>query len=592
MPSHVFEFPSTSEDQITYWLSDYNDKEVAKKWRHDSYAAGVALDEIPKDLPGCLRTKQLLGITTLKCAQEAIKDLIQADRVAAFWEPRESGSAILTDEEHIDHLKTLNEAGVIAFDHVGILHWSRYFPILKSNGLARAIFDCRDFNKCCKDAPYLNLLRIDVLLSMLSAENWSEFFMHQFDLRHNFYQLGVSEELSRHFGVQCGGIVGRCVCVPMGWKRAPYCCLSINYAMCVAGMGKHLHVRIPDAANASPPAYLEIMNASGERVGWIFVWYDNICIFSKDAKIGMDWVLHIRKQLLRFKAYVKQDELSNVFLGLRFMTSEGHLYWTHADLAKYQNAWVSYDSSRRDIAHSIGIVLWDKAVSGIPWWEIKDVLKASQAIGREATTRRMWNEISPLPPNLEKAVNRGVQKVLKGQLYTRTSSQRDCVKYASDASKAKVAFVLLDESGVNECTAMHQPVYDSKFIFLLELRAARMAVQHAARNHRSKRMYLAVDNKGVFHALRKGFTLVQEAEDDFDMLQDALSDGDVELIPVFVPGTCNVADSPTRGKPLSRRRLRDTLEYIRAVAQGHVAWRKDDESDQDGNSDEEGPEND
>ena len=583
--SRGFEFPLSSCDHSSHWLSDYSNKKVAKAFRYDTYATGLALDEIPKELPGCLDLKRLLGCTTLRCAEEAIKDLIYENRVASFWQPRDLGSTILTQEEHTDHVQTLKEAGVISFERAGLYHWTRYFPVMKTNGLARAIFDCRQFNDCCTDAPYLNLLRIDVLLNMLSAEGWPVLFMHQFDLRHNFYQLSISEELSKHFGIQCGGIVGRCAVAPMGWKRSPYCCLSINYAMCITGLRKGLHVGIPDPSNLSPPAFLEIMSAGGERVGFLFVWYDNICIMCKDPDIGEKWVDHVRSQLKRFRAFIKQDEASPIFLGLQFATSDCHLFWKHADLNRYENTYVSYDCTRREIAHAAGIVLWDKAVSGIPWWDIKEVLKATQAVGREALTRKSWNEVFPLHPTQEGAINRGVARVLKGQWYTRQQKQRDVIMMASDASLTTTAFVLLGDETA-DCVISSELASEPSRIYLLELHAASMAIQFAATHYKGRRLYLAVDNKGVFHALRKGFTLVPEAEREFDLIQAALSLGEVELIPVFVPGVCNVADSPTRAKRLSRRRLRDTLAYIHAIQKGAVAWRKNaEESDSEGDSD-------
>jgi len=577
-------FLSTSEYHIAHWLSE---KQSERSFRFDSYATGVALDEIPRELPGCLNTKRLLGVTQLRCTEEAIKDLLHDDRVASFWEPRECGSPILTAEEHTEHLNTLAEAGVISVKRTGLLHWARYFPVLKTNRLARAIFDCRDFNRCCKDAPYLNLLRMDVLLSMLAAESWTELFMHQFDLRHNFYQLKIGEELSRHFGIQCGNFVAHCVCAPMGWKRSPYCCISVNYGICLAGLSTKLHVKVPDISNASPPAFLEILDSAGERVGFIFVWYDNICVISKNRSIGQQWVAHIRTQLRRFNAAVKQDEESSIFLGLNFFTVGGHMHWSHADLSKYNDAWVGYESTRKEIAQAAGIILWDKTVSGRPWWDLKKVLQVSQNIGRNVHKRRDWNEVFPLPYDQESAINAALARIQSGLVYSRTFKPRQVVRMASDASKHFTAFVVLAESGLcKDCVSFPQDALPGKIIFLLELHGAKRAIVFASKHHKGKRLYLAVDNKGVYHALRKGFSLVPEAEADFDDIQHAIESGDLEVIPVFVPGICNVADSPTRHHMLSKRRLRDTLAYIQAVEKGFVAWKLDDESDTHGDSDE------
>ena len=67
---------------MAYWLSDYDAKLIRKAQRFDAYYSGMDLDVIPKDLPGCLKLKQLKATTRLRCAEEAIRDLLEDGRVA------------------------------------------------------------------------------------------------------------------------------------------------------------------------------------------------------------------------------------------------------------------------------------------------------------------------------------------------------------------------------------------------------------------------------------------------------------------------------------------------------------------------------
>jgi len=617
-----------SDDIIEWWASEWGSHSKGFFGNRKRGGWGFrphCLGELDSISPNTILTRHLMKSTTFHWARTALVDILEDDRVSLMWEkedkPRKACPSDPLWRPHIEYLAR-NDVGVIALgrSELPIQHWATYFAVEKPGTFtcklckapcdsklcsacslesatckSRAIFNAKMWNEACKKGAHSNLIRPDVALNLMGDHPWGEpgvgFFTNSFDVKNFFYQVAISRELSRHLGIACGGLIGSCVKLPMGWHRSVITACCITAAIILSDVPKRLHTQHISNGD-SPPAFITILDAGGEIRGWVFHYVDNIFVVCDDRNLFEEWVNHIRKRLKRFQVLLKYDRVDNTFLGIEFTTKEGRLWYHHSNVRKWSESDIKSDSSRRDAAHAAGVILWDRSVADIPWMKVSPTVEALSIVGREASTRKLWDSFHGLPERIVVEINSNLRRIREDHWYSRTKISRERAFACSDASMEKLAFVIMGTSTSN-CTSSFAYVTVDDHIYLLELRAARMAIEFAAVQLPGRELWLAIDNKAVFHAMRRRFSLEPRAAAEFILIEEAFQGGNLSVIPVLIRGTDNLADNKTRGKRLSERRFRRTWEVLRAATEGRRPDENTEEvSEGEGDSDDEGPQGD
>ena len=215
--------------------------------------------------------------------------------------------------------------------------------------------------------------------------------LYTLDFRHFFHEVGVSENLSRYFGVCIDGNYYRWRTMPMGFAFSPFCAQSIAWAAI-------LYATIKDGEEDPDfiiPKGLKKLPTTIEVRGGGFVtnYYDNLLLCGSHTDVTRI-AKRIRKSFERFNIEVKEgsEELRSahdlvtqplVYLGAAMFferNREGSLVFSWKQCSKKLDKWRalqlcadpdSLDVSdpwaknwtRRELAAFIGRVLWRRSLS-------------------------------------------------------------------------------------------------------------------------------------------------------------------------------------------------------------------------------------
>lgn len=608
-------FATMSQNIIEWWAEDWGSNHKRGSWASRIQSLG----ELDSITPNAISTKHLFKSTNFSWAQTALADILEDTRVALMWDREPPRKAHPSDALWRPHIEYLIDKKVLSTDRVegGIIHWATYFAVEKPGTFkcaqckaaccdvrchacelnsakccTRAIFNARMWNEASKHGAHCNLVRPDVALTLMTEHSWGDpgkgFFTNSFDIKNFFYQVPISKELSRHLGISCDGLVARCEKLPMGWHRSVITACSLTAAIILCDTPSYLYMKHVENG-VSPPAFITVLDAKGETRGWVFHYVDNIFVIVDDSLIHEQWCTHIRKQLKRFNVALKYDRVDNTFLGVEVTTRDSRLHYHHSNVGKWSESFISNSSSRRDVAHTAGVILWDRAVADTPWSHVAHTIEALSRVGREATSRKLWDALHCLPPECVEDLNTNLRRILTDTWYTRRVRPSRRIFACSDASLEKIAFVFLDEK-IEDCISFFDRVTNHDHIYLLELEAARFCIEFCANKHPDTELWLAIDNKAVFHAMRRKFSLEAKAAKEFLRIERVLKESNIAVIPVLIRGVDNLADCKTRGKRLSNRRFRRTWEVLRAATEGRRPMENSEEiSEGEGESDDEGP---
>ena len=357
-----------------------------------------------------------------------------------------------------------------------------------------------------------------------------------------------------------------------------------------------------------------LRNPDGGVVGVIICVYDNIYVFGEE-----EWLVErIRKHVImrtsfcsavfkccyceRCKVNRPKAEICNEcvekgwdgalspdptgksadFLGVIMRFNGTRWVWTHRDTEGW-SADVPTVAPRRDIAHFVGVLVWDACVSLNTMQRIDPAMSVLRRITRGVFCRRQWKEEVTLTQEEVETLTRLTQEVLKrgemGVVDTvcplrsaiagcEIPNIRKVVFVATDASNPKVAWV---EISALTCEDVALFVRGLNFdwglavgphIFYKELQAASWGIQEMCAKYTGVTIVIATDNSAVFFLLRRGFSGAVLASPHMEMIKEHLLASGNTLLPLLIPGVQNVSDSPTRDMALDADRLRATWHHM------------------------------
>ena len=479
-------------------------------------------------------------------------------------------------------------------------HFAKFFLVPKKDKWGRAIFNCRQANRACRTPPSVNLPRVESLLQKIHEVTAGKgLFAFEMDYRCWFYQIPIIGELARHFIIACREKFYMATGCPMGWSWSPFLAQSVTWGMLLKDIPSHLGARIP-ASMESPPAWVEIFE-KGECVGIVTAWYDNVLVVSSSEKMRdhwADWIMGknwksskadqegnetVGGRSKHYNVRVKVAEKTQTpnFLGLDFVYNsiKGVVEWKHTKDAGKDVEILVEGATRRQMASTIGFIMWDNMV------RLQDTNKVGWALGILSAktvgvkTRTQWDASANLDVDTCQRLNEAKNKTTAtdtDNVWMRVNTdkkRKSRIVVASDASSTLLAWMVMGRT-LDLCSPpaiVAARVIGHKNIFLKELEAATLAVEGIAGTGFCGEIVLLCDNAAAVLAIRKGYSSVPGANELLERIWKAVSTSGEALTVLRVPGKDNVADSPTRGAALEKRRLDASWEIVRAHDAGEGA---------------------
>lgn len=447
-------------------------------------------------------------------------------------------------------VSTMLKSGLVRLssrsDHV--CAFARFFTVVKKvdeTGVPwmRTILDCQGANTIFKDAPPVNL---PSLLDMLGQFDRAE-EMRTLDFRHWFHQIRISKTLQRYFGVVIGNARLIWLLLAMGFKWAPFSAQSCSWFL-VAGEESLWWKELP--------RFFQIGNCM------FAIIYDNIIGGGPANELAARWA-QITDRCATFGAVIKEESCSRDrgfidAVGLRwYPNSIDGLRWTLLEkfstkLGLWQTKLCAEKLRVKELAACVGICVWGLWATLQPLFELK---KAYDVL--TATVRSVGWRGSAESKGLRELLAPVIAKLLSGGIYC-FPHLKTSVKIYSDASLLGFGAVREDGKFVN---GRWSKVFTHRDIFYLEGIAAKLAVIRLAPE--STTVILAVDNEGLYHAIRKkSSTCPRTSKVLQELFSFVASVGGVIQV-VWIPTSRNPADRPSRGLSVDKTCLALAPQFIR-----------------------------
>jgi hypothetical protein len=489
------------------------------------------------------------------------------------------------------HLRALEEYKVLKWRAKSAIRaFEKYFAVMKSDGkTARAIFNGKILSQFFLPPPTTNLPDIADVLAELSQCS----YLIIGDWRHYFHQFGLADQVQNYFGLELGSDTWVYQVLPMGWSWSPRLAQSASMAILLEAASRAKLINPRDYQELeNPPSMIKM------RGGAVTVWYDNVLGMFQDpnsrdrfyeeltalcaeAQLNVIWknlrkfnrndMPESREKKAKEAATAEErDELAlPEYLGLMIANAQSKrhadgdsakLKWKHHPdrLAR----WTDLTSSStyktlRDIARSVGCILWDAVISLRPLCDESKPLELLSKAGK-AVQKCNWDatlagvvseeEVEYLRSRLDIIVNASTYHTVRLQ------TGASVINCASDACTEGFGYVVWDGTTVDtNISQLRQIKFPERLstahIFLKEMYAAMQCIEAIARSHHGVRIRLAEDNTAVLWSLRNGYSHNRHANIMIQRIHRTLEQSNCTLDVFPVPSACNAADAPSRNKP-------------------------------------------
>lgn len=477
---------------------------------------------------------------------------------------------------------------------------SKLFPVPKSNGLFRAIFDSRIAGKFCLPPPPINLPPLsDVIVAVAEAT-----FYWTCDYKHWFYQITIPDIMQKLFGVRVtgrvhGALTWLMVVLPMGWSWSPYIAQSLGWSLILfhAPDEKGLPFHMADLPKDGPPRKMPIRNKEGVRTGWAFLWIDNILLCGTSQRDIELWSAHIIRTCAHVNCKFSNPDSSSKELDFvpSYKCSRTVEYVgvvaTH-DVQRKKSSWRHKPSkyakvrmllktlegplplTPRVIAAIIGYVIWDGMVSLTRLCHLRECIDITHVYSSSITSPKDWD--SPIELN---APSRAVLKAALTNIL-RSEENPFTLKAIEDASADAPIFLCsdasddlwgivkmeptLEESKAPESwdggkfPAVAYPGQENWRIEIKELYAAVLAVEKWSSP--TTNVVLGIDNTIARAWIRNGH--VNDNPLANTLLKRLEAAPKRSLQTYFIYSEDNLADDPSRARVLSQDRFDNTWAII------------------------------
>jgi len=501
--------------------------------------------------------------------------------------------------------------------HEEIRHFSVFFTVPKSNGHQRTIMDCRDLNATSARPPPIKLGQMGETLTK-AAELGCTIHI-QADISHYFHLFGLPFDIRSYFGLQCldketgCNTYFTCKTMPMGWSWAPHIAQASTFTAILSQ-----HHRLKDDLGLDYdeikswehiPAYVELKDNKGMVVGFIQVVYDNIGIFLSDEKLAAAWIKKLKLCAEIFNIHWKEmyylDErgvfnvLDNkpvlidgarshciTFLGaeIQVKTAEHPFRWRHdaKKLSKWRPFFTAAVTNAKDVSKVVGVLVWDCIINLVPFSSITEQIDVLRGVSRLMKKKSDWNRDFTGDTLKELQTSLPVEKLrvmyddlaLNPWRHTENNTQREVYFLASDATETSIAGVVLNEHGqvVNHFAKVNMPY---THIYTKEVLAIVATVQYAQRLRRKSTpatFKIAVDNKAAAAACMRCYSSCPGMNRTLLNLWSFMKTHNIHLQCVDIHTKLNVADLPSRRRPITKKLARATINVLTGKSEGRPQW--------------------
>jgi hypothetical protein len=409
----------------------------------------------PFSIAGGMLSKKLLAQTQTSFGTEAMMIITDESVFTAKFRDatslRWSAPNKSVPRQWKAHLEQLQSWGVLVVASISVLVWMlvSYFAVLKDSTTSRAIFSGRRFSAAFRPPPPINLGEIPEILReiqrIVSALPSGRKFTPRVvisDLRHWFHQIRLSQSLWKYFTIQAQNCVYYWTTVPMGWSYSPYIAQSMAWSIFLSGkIPPCLRLSFEEVRNEKiPPRFLYLRNNRGEIVGLIWLWIDNVTIFSMDEDVTHEITEHYFSNCVAYRIHVKNLSVHNpmdedvTFLGVdfRMRSEDGKLViqWRldTSGIASWKERTQELveGRDRRYYASFLGFISWDQYVRARPLILIRDLIALMSINAPKSYTD--WSQPSPLTAADIDLIRQRMDLVLINQWSAVTEGVEGCQK--------------------------------------------------------------------------------------------------------------------------------------------------------------------
>jgi hypothetical protein len=291
-------------------------------------------------------------------------------------------------KHHVDDLRDKN---YIQRVH-SLLFACVVFCLFKADGFLRLLWNGIEFNKLCRDPPYLDILAYHIMLSLLLHQSVTCYVA--FDFKTWFLQLMVHPEVARYFGTRLShGALYILKGVPMGWSWA----CAIAHAITVAFAR-------------------EVVRELGIPETSMFAAFciDNSIIAIRDGSVDANALLAaVDTVARRHGVVIKQSATErgravdwlpyHLDLDTRAATFKASYRQKLALFVQRAHALARPDTTLRVVWQAAGLVLYSIYAAGWPYTRVRNTMEWLSSNAPPPDQQQRWNAPAPFPHHEELA---------------------------------------------------------------------------------------------------------------------------------------------------------------------------------------------
>lgn len=451
--------------------------------------------------------------------EEQLDDAVESNEEAdyASWKDMWESTRVSTRSRWERHIHDLVEQGVLEYmkDQQRAKVFTTYFAVPKGRTKkARAIFSCKRLNAMVKAPPHFQQINHQRICAAMGT--WTRPHMATADYKNYFYQFPLPKCVRPFFTIVMKGFKYCSKVLPMGLHKSPWIAQGVSSAVLYrardlfAAETKASQPAIPDAGFES---VIEVHDADGETIAWMGVVLDNLLVVAKERQVMEKLVSCVDATNKHFNIRTKVSEdakkeptlpegwasNSNInemqvgtqmcrvltYLGIeyvihprgdgcvRFRHARGNVKGWDEDFQKFARGWktkegwncrVGKKMTNRNVAHMIGVRIWDCNIKGLPLSSMAlemDILsKASKSMASKGN-KNAWDEPTLLTAAQQVTLVKHHERFLKEAAEERTfriqrrKQKKHQIYICSDSSKLLAAGVVLPKGGEAQ-TVVHE----------------------------------------------------------------------------------------------------------------------------------------
>lgn len=367
----------------------------------------------------------------------------------------------------------------------------------------------------------------------------------------------------------------------MGWSWSPVIAQSLTMGMVIevlADCGFAEEMKVYRTLN-TPPSLIAV-----DKKLVAAVWYDNILLVTTDFETAQKFYQKWSRMAESFNLEMKSWNLHPAsklkwgskqrpaYLGLEFCMcgkrgreDSTQLHWRHSEkrVATFAKAkQLLKDHQRftpRLIAKICGSLMWDAHISGIPLCRKVELLNIIRDVGSSAR-KLSWDSRLHISAETVAYLTGELSVAEMNEWRTlRPEGSLQNVFAATDSSDNMWGALGWDSDGKIFPIADSRPWPENlvgEHIFIKELLAATITIEKICSTRRRCRIYIITDNTAAAAVLRRLASSSHAGNELASRVDKALTDSECSLNVIIVPSAVNPADEPSRGKKLSKKKMR------------------------------------